>query len=214
MLGSGYRGWQGVGVINCVGGCRGVLGIAGLFGLGVWSWLRRVTGARLCAPTGCGVGQKSPGQNPARGAGVVFCWGSGVVAEGDGRTAVRPYGVRGRAKIVPSKSGRGCGGGFCWGLVVVAGGVTGARQCAPSKSGQGCGGGFLLGFGRGCGGCGRTAVRPYGVRGRAKIARQNPARGAGVVGVLGMARGGCHQLPGVGVGAEIRGEFSRYWGLW
>ncbi len=51
MVGSGYRGWQGVGVINFVGG--GV-GDGGVFGLGVWSWLR---------------GVRAHGSAPLRGAG-------------------------------------------------------------------------------------------------------------------------------------------------
>ena len=36
MVGSGYRGWQGVSVIKL----RGVLGMAGVFGFGVRAWLR------------------------------------------------------------------------------------------------------------------------------------------------------------------------------
>ena len=80
MLGSGYRGWQGVGVINCRGDGV-VLGMAG------------------------GRSHPSP---PPEGEGI-FCWGLVVVAGGDGRTAVRPYGVRGDGWRNGGLRGGGCG---------------------------------------------------------------------------------------------------------
>ncbi len=55
-----------------------------------------VTGARQCAPTGGGAGVCMA----VGGTVGLLGWGLVVVAGGDGRTAVRPYGVRGWVEYV------------------------------------------------------------------------------------------------------------------
>ncbi len=161
MVGSGYRGWQGVSVIKLRGGTGGCWGWRGFWVRGLVV-VAGVTGARQCAPTGGGGGGMGKGWRLGVGFFALLRMTGGLLGMtgGLGWRVGRVFGLwhvimvgsgyRGwqGVSVIKLRGGVGDGRGF-WvrGSGVVAG-VTGARLCAPTGGGGGgMGKGWRLGVG-------------------------------------------------------------------